>query len=257
MELAIVLLLFLLFVYLIYDEVAEKPLGILNDRGRLCDYFTQGSVYEDVSTALKRGVRLLELHVYSDEQDHPVVAKRPLMDGYDYAEDNVSFNSCCVDIANDAFPSKDPLIVSLVVHTTKNIVLDRMADTLKTTVRKFLVADKDDNLQTKPIDSFANKLLLVSGGAIQGTKLEELVNLSWSNSNVRRLTFQQAVHPRDEDELIQYNKNNITIVAPQPELKTPMANPERPKALGCQWVVTTDTQGPSGFLSRALNKNGR
>ena len=171
--------------------------------------------------------------------------------------DNISFDSCCVDIANDAFPSKDPLILSLVVHTTKNIVLDRMADTLKTTVRKHLLADKDDSLQTNPIDSFADKLLIVSGGPIQGTKFEDLVNMSWSNSNLRRLTFHQAVHPRDEDELIQYNKDSVTMVAPQPEVKTPLANPQRPKALGCQWLVTTEPQGPSGFLSRALNKNGR
>lgn len=253
MELAIVLLLIFLFVYLVYDEIADKPILLGGTRGRLCDYYAQGSVFEDVSTAVKRGVRLVELHIYSDEQDHPVVAKRPLMDGYDYAEDNVSFDSCCVDIVNDAFPSKDPMILSLVVHTTKNIVLDRIAETLLTTVRKHLVPEKD--IQTRPIDSFANKLLLVSGGSIQGTKLEDLINLSWSNSNVRRLTFQQALHPRDEDELIQFNHDNITIVAPQPELKTPLANPERPKALGCQWILTP--HGVSGFLSRALNKNGR
>lgn len=255
MELAIVLLLIFLFVYLLYDEIAESPMSVSlgAPRGRLCDYYAQGSVYEDVSTAVKRGVRLVELHVYSDEQDHPVVAKSALADGYDYAEDNVSFDSCCVDILNDAFPSKDPMIVSLVVHTTKNIVLDRMADTLLTTVRKHLVSDKD--IQTKPIGSFADKLILVSGGPIQGTKLEDLINISWSNSTLRRLTFQQALHPRDEDELIQFNHDNITIVAPQPELKTPLANPERPKALGCQWVISP--QGIPGFLSRALNKNGR
>jgi hypothetical protein len=249
MKLVVALLLFTLLAYLVYSEVSGEVPSVLS-RGRLCDHITVGSVYEDVSTALKRGVRLLELHVYSDEQDHPVVAKKPLMDGYDYAEDNVSFNSCCVDIANDGFPSTDPLILSLVVHTTKSITMDRMAETLLTTVRKHLTSEKE---QTKPIDEFANKLVIVSGGAIHGTKLEELVNFSWSNSNVRRLTFQQAVHPRDEDELMHFNVDNLSIVAPPSEMKI-HANPDRPKALGCQWIVTT--QGAPGFLSRALNKNG-
>lgn len=249
MELVVALLLFSVLAYLIYSEVSGKTPTMLS-RGRLCDHIAIGSVYEDVSTALKRGVRLLELHVYSDEQDHPVVAKKPLTAGYDYAEDNVSFDSCCVDIANDGFPSNDPLILSLVLHTDKSIVMDRMTETLMTTVRKHLTDEKD---QTKPIDSFANKLVIVSGGAIHGTKLEKLVNFSWSDSNVRRLSFAQAVHPRDEAELIQFNIDNLSIVAPPSEMKI-HANPNRPQALGCQWIVTS--HGTPGFLSRALNKNG-
>lgn len=249
MKLVVALLLFALLAYLIYTEVSGEAPALMS-RGRLCDHIAIGSVYEDVSSALKRGVRLLELHVYSDEQDHPVVAKKPLTAGYDYAEDNVSFNSCCVDIANDAFPSNDPLILSLVVHTDKSIAMDRMAETLLTTVRKHLTDEKD---QTKPLDSFANKLVIVSGGAIHGTKLESLVNFSWSDSNVRRLSFTQAVHPRDEEELMQFNVDNLSIVAPPSEMKV-HANPNRPQALGCQWIVTT--QGTPGFLSRALNKNG-
>lgn len=238
MELWLVLGILALLSYLVYREVDEIPL-LLTERGRLCDFFADGVVYEDVSVALQRGVRLIELHVYADEQDHPVVATKP--SGHDFAEENVSFNSCCVALANDAFPSKDPMIVSLMMHTSKNIVMDRMAETLQTTVRKHLVADKD--IVTKPVDSFANKLILVSGGDVHGSKLDSLINLSWSNSNVRRLTFQQAVFSRDEDELIAYNKNNITLVASEPEFKGVFANSEKPKALGCQWRF--------GILSRA------
>lgn len=245
MELLFVIGILILLSYLVYREVNGDEKVDLLSRGRLCDFIAEGSVYEDIPSALQRGVRLIELHVYSDEQDHPVVATKPV--GYDFAEENVSFNSCCVSLVNDAFPSKDPMIVSMVIHTDKSIVMDRMAETLQTTVRKHLVADKD--VQTKPIDSFANKLLLVSGGVVHGSKLEPLLNFSWSNSNVRRLTFQQAVHSRDEDELIQFNNDNITIVAPQPEFKGVFANPDKPKALGCQWIVTT--HGTPGFLSRA------
>ena len=246
MEIAIVLILFALLAYLLYDELNEGSTVPKTSRKRLCDYYVAGSVFEDIPTVLKRGTRLLELHVYSDEQDHPVVAKYHLNSGYNYAEDNLSFDECCVDIVNDAFPSKDPMILSLVVHTDKSIVMDRIAETLQTTVRKHMIPDKD--IQTRPLESFANKLIIVSGGAIQGTALEPLVNLSWSDSGVRRLTLQQALHPRDEPELMEFNRDRITVVAPEPELETIRANPDRPKAMGCQWNVYS--KGPGGFVEK-------
>lgn len=39
----------------------------------------------------------------------------------------------------------------------------------------------------EPLCNLKGKLLLISG-KVTGTKLEELVNLSWTSSNLRRLT---------------------------------------------------------------------
>jgi hypothetical protein len=245
MDILAVLGVFAVLSYLLYRDT-KTPLLAARE-GRLCDFVTEGSVYEDIPSALQRGVRLLEVHVYGDEQDHPVIATKPVVDGYDFAEENISFNSCCVSLVNDAFPSKDPMILSMVVHSTKRIVMDRMAEILQTTVRKHLIAAKD--FETEPIETFANKLILVSGGDVHGSSLEPLLNFSWSNGNLRRLTFQQAVFSRDEDELLQFNQDMLTMVAPQPEFKGVFANPDKPKALGCQWIVTR--HGTPGFLSRA------
>ena len=85
MEWLITIVLVLFIVYLLYDEtLGEAP--VLTPRKRLCDYYVAGSVYQDIPAALARGVRLLEVHVYSDEQDQPVVALKPQNDGYDYAQ---------------------------------------------------------------------------------------------------------------------------------------------------------------------------
>jgi len=226
--------------YLVYQEVKGSPV-LTGPRKRLCDYGAAGSVYEDIPSALKRGVRALEVHVYSDEQDKPVVATRPMNSGYDFAAENVTFEKVCVDIANDAFPSKDPLILSIVMHTDKSIVAERVVEHVRTTIHRRLIAGPVP--ATAPIDALADKVVIV---AARGSPLDSIVNMSWSDSNVRRLTYQQALHPRDPEELMRFNKDGITLVAQEPELKTINANPNQPLAFGCQWNFYL--QDPSGFF---------
>lgn len=237
-DILLILVLIGILGYLVYEEL---PVAL--PRKRLCDYFVDGSVFENIPMALARGTRLLEVHVYSDEQDHPVVAKKPLSDGYDYAEDNLTFEEVCIDIVNDAFPSKDPMILSIVPHTDKTIVLDRVCQHLNTITRRHLTPEKD--IHEMPVDMFANKLLIVSGGSIQGTQLEAMTNLNWNDTSLRRLTYGQAVHSRDEEELEKYVRDSIVLVAP--EEHTFLANPQKPKSIGCQW---TFGGGRTGFVAR-------
>ncbi len=235
MEWILVVLLTGFLLYLVFVDVPVVP------RERLCDYITYGSVYEDVSAACKRGVRLIELNVYSDEQDHPVVATDAS------ATRMVSFESCMVDLVNDAFPSKDPMILSLVPHTLKNVTLTEVADILESTVRKHMIPDKD--LATARIDDLANKLLLVTGGVIQGTRLETLANFNWTESTTRRLSYQQALSPRDPQELKKFTRDNIVVVGP--DVGTVNEHPRRPAlAFGCQWNVYG--LGTPGFTEKTF-----
>lgn len=246
MEWLLAVVLLLVIGYLLADEtLGDQP--VLVPRKRLCDYYAPGSVFEDIPTALARGVRLLEVHVYSDEQDHPVVALHPQNDGYDYAANNVTFEQVCVLLANDAFPSKDPFILSIVPHTDKTIVLNRVAEHLLTTVRRHLVTTPP-SLATVPLDSLRNKLILVSGGTVRGTDLEPLINLSWDESSLRRLTYLQATYSRDREELIRFNRNGITLVAPDAELRTVNEKWDTPMRFGCQWNLYDRTGG--GFREK-------
>lgn len=240
MEWLIALLLVGLLVYLIKDEVS--PTGSVLPRNRLCDYFVAGSVYEDIPSAIKSGKRLLEVHIYSDERDQPVVAKKPQNDGYDFADDNVSFEQVCIDIVNDAFPSKDPFILSIVPHTQKTVTINHIAEHLKTTVRKHLIAQKD--LQQVPIDALANKLIVVSGN-IAGTALEPLVNMTWDESGLRRLSVLQATSPRDPQELKDFNKDFITMIVPDGDIKI---SSKVEHVFGSQWNFYS--AGPGGFVEK-------
>ena len=232
-------------VYLLYDTWTQKH-PVLPRTGRLCDYIAAGAVFEDHREAIRRGIRLLEVHIYSDERDQPVVATSPQTGGSNVAVDNVSFESVCVDIANDAFPSKDPFILSMVLHTDRTVTIDKVAEHLLTIPRKFL--SPDTNVRTAPLDRLANTLLLVSGGTVNGTVLESLLNLNWNDADVRRLTYQQAISPRDPTELKQFTRDGIVLVAPEPRFKTIVGNPSAPLAFGCQWNLFLS--GPPGFVAK-------
>lgn len=233
--------------YLLMDTFGTKPMAVVG-RKRLCDYYAQGSVFEDISDALGRGIRLVELHVYADEQDEPVVARKPLQGGYDYALDNYAFEQACITIANKAFPSKDPLVLSIVPHTTKVTTLNRIGYHLRHTVHKHFVEDKD--VATAPIDDVANKIVIVSGGNIAGTDLGELVNLNWDGGSIRRLGYSQAVFPRDQPELVAFNRSAITLVAPDPAFAKLTVNPETTRLYGCQWNLFPNPGAPTGFVEK-------
>lgn len=253
MEWLLALVLLGVIVWLMTDDALGEPMTVVA-RKRLCDYFASGGVYEPLADVLHRGSRLYEVHVYSDEQDQPVVSKHAQNDGYDYAADNTSFEQVCVDIANDAFPSKDPFILSIVLHSEKSIVGNRVAQHLKETVRKFLI-QTDRDLSQAPIDALANKLILVSGGNAKGTELEPMVNLFWTEQNLRRLTWHEAAHPRDEGELLGFNKDHLSLVAPHPELRVVQSHPSQPKVFGCQWNLLDRSGG--GFVEKPPASRGK
>lgn len=208
----------------------------------LADYYVQGSTFEDLSGALAKGYRLIELHVYSDAQDEPVVA---LQYNYDQTAHR-SFVSCCEVIVNEAFPSSDPLILSIVSHTDKSFTLNRVAQHLRTTVRKHFV---EGSVEEKPLDSLANKLILVSGNEVRGTELEPLINLSWNDSHLRRLTYQQAAYPREPEELRSFTKSNIVLVAPD-QAFSKFKVMDDVHAYGCQWNLCPGGSLGAGFIPR-------
>lgn len=253
MEWLLALVLLVLIAWLITDEQLGLPTEIVV-RKRLCDYYAPGGVYEPIGDVLGRGSRLYEVHVYSDEQDQPVVSNHAQSDGPDHASDNTTFESVCVDLVNDAFPSKDPFVLSIVLHSEKTIIANRVAEHLKTTVRRHLFQTTKD-ISRAPLDAFANKLIVVSGGNARGTDLEPLINLFWTDQGLRRLSWHEAAHPRDEPELIGFNKNNLTLVAPHSDLRMKNAHPSRPKVLGCQWNLFDRSGG--GFMEKPEPLRGK
>lgn len=244
------------------DVIRAAPLGcpVPGDL-KLCDYYVASSGYsvfpantvsdyvsDDIlPLVVKSGARLIELDVYSDEQDQPVVGLKNQKVGYDYSYNSIPLQACCVAIANTAFnPAEtslatDPFLLSIVFHTEKTVTLNATAEILKETLRKYMLPPEYSyqrrDLAVEPVCNLKEKLILVSGGNFQGTLLEELVNLSWTTSNLRRLTYMQASQPYDHDELIDFNRQKITMVVPDATSSLKNTNPEILFAYGCQWSL--------------------
>lgn len=247
-----------------YGKVTRPtPLGISSsDKTSLCDYYMASSAYSvfpgntpydyisdtTITLAIKAGARLVEVDVYAGDNDVPVVGLKNETVGYDYAKNSVLFESCCVAVANTAFNgvetplSSDPFVFSIVFHTDKRNVIDACGTILKNTCQRYMLGPSyafkgqgNKNLALEPMTVVAGKLIIVSGGNINGTEFEELVNLSWNTSNLRRLTYLQASQPYDEDELIEANRTHITMVVPDanPDLRN--NNPTILFSYGCQW----------------------
>lgn len=217
---------------------SEQP--VYKDRSKtLVDYYVQGGTLED---ALASGYRLVEVHVYSDGQDEPVVSLKQPYDGATAR----TFESCCTSILQKAFPNDDPLILSIVLHTEKSFTANRVAYHLKTTLRHQLF---NGSIEDKPLESLANKLIIVSGNEARGTNLEPMVNLSWNDSHLRRLSYQQAAHPREEDELRSFTHSHIALVAPDQAFSR-FKVMDDVYAFGCQWNLCPTPLGRPGFISR-------
>jgi len=193
--------------YTVWREATDKDGEEKGDRKRLCDYYATGGVFENAKIVVESGRRLLEVHLYADENGKPIVAKNPLNLGYDYAYDYWTFDSVCVDLIQAWQSTDDPFILSIVPHSTNTVTLNLAAECLKTTVHRHLVAGVTVDT---PLDELKNRLIVVSDN-VQGSELGLLVNLSWGDSTVRRLLYAQAMHPRDQAELVAYNRNAADI----------------------------------------------
>jgi len=228
---------------------------------RLCDYYMASSAYSlfpgskiydyitdsVIPPLMKSGPRLVELDIYSDDAGNPVVGLKNQALGTDYAYNTVSFEACCVALANNAFNSvscpvaSDPFVLSLVFHTEKTTVLNACAQILKDTCHAFLLDSsysyQRKNLAVEPVCNLQSKLIIVSGPETKGTLMEELVNLSWGTSHLRRLTYKQASQTQDSDELINNNRNNITMVVPDIGADLVNVNPQILLTYGCQWTL--------------------
>ena len=219
--------------FLISREVgAEFPTPENTQRKRIADYYVAGTT--NVEEAMSSGKRLLELHIGSDMQDRPVIlpSEQP-------------FEPVCVTLLNKAFGNKDPFILSLVFRTDTTVTLNAVAKSLRETVHRHLVPPTPD-LADVPLDSLANKLIIVSGPETRGSDLESLVTLSWGDSGLRRLDYARALHPREPEELRQFAAHHLVLVVTD-KSKNVYAGDNEIIASGCQWNLAGTG---SGFIER-------
>lgn len=233
--------------------------GILSQT-KVCDYYMAGScrsvfpsntVYDYVSTdaltkVLATGARWLELDVY-DEGGSPVVAYAKPTTGFRLSYNYVALADCLHTIAAGAWSSRvvpnssDPMFLSLNIHSDQATFINQVAVALKDVLRPWMLdmtySHQAKNIAQEAVCSLKGKLVIVSGGNHRGTDMDELVNISWTGPYLRRLTLTQAEEVHDTQELIDFNRKNLTMVVPDINGSLVNSKPDAVWAFGCQAVL--------------------
>ena len=200
---------------------------------------------------IRQGVRCLDFEVYSVDGD-PAVAVSSLS-SYDFKQ---SFNSIPMlevlkIIQQYAFSGgtcpnpEDPLIIHLRIKTVHKDTIGLIAKAILATVHDRLL-DKEysyeyqgNNLGTVPMEKLMGRVIIAvdkSNNRFESTPLDEYVNICSNAMFMRALRNYNVKYTPDMDELITYNKKQMTLT--MPDLGPTDAN--SPASLhmkyGCQFV---------------------
>ncbi|MBF94302.1 MAG: hypothetical protein CMH58_03975 [Myxococcales bacterium] len=207
---------------------------------------------EALKTCIRQGVRCLDFQIYSLD-NQPVIAVSADTDySVKGSYNSIPFSQAMSTIANYAFSGStcpcpgDPLILHFRIMTNNMPILDKMAQDLKITLsrrllgRAFSYENNGENIGSVPLKDLNGKVVIVvdkSKANPSDTDLDEYVNLTSNSIFMRTLRYQDVKFTPDMQELIEYNKKNITMCIP--DLGQHPRNPSPLLAMkyGCQFVA--------------------
>ena len=205
-----------------------------------------------LENCIKAGVRCLDFAVYSVD-NRPVIAVS-LLDDYHTKEsyNSVPFGEAMQVIAANAFSSGattcagDPLLIHLRIMSKNEKIYTEMTKDIYSTLQPFLLGKKysyenhGENLGKTNIKELKGKVVIIVDKAnpiFSKTPLNEYVNLTSNSVFMRALQYHDVKFTHNMDELIEFNKKNMTICLP--DLTSATKNPSASVAMayGCQMVA--------------------
>lgn len=200
---------------------------------------------------IRQGVRCLDMEIYSINGD-PVVAVSSLND-YNFKQ---SFNSIpLLDVMkvinNYAFSGgtcpnpNDPLMIHIRLKTDRTETIAAISDAILKTVHNRLLGKEysyeyqGNNLGAVEMKDLMGKVIIAvdkNNKKFLSTSLDEYVNICSNSMFMRALRSHAVKYAPDMNELIEYNKKNMTLT--MPDLSTSDKN--SPASLhmkyGCQMI---------------------
>ena len=205
-----------------------------------------------LKNCIKQGCRCLDFEVYS-VNNKPVIATSSV-DDYSIKEtyNSVPFASAMQTINDYAFSggtcpnSGDPVIIHLRIMSKNKTVYKDMADDLEKTLSSRLLGPKysfenhGKNIGALPLKTFMGKVIIIadkSNPLFEDTPLDEYVNIASNSIFMRNLRYSNGIKfAPDMDEVVEYNKKNMSICLPDIGPSDTNANPSLPMKFGCQMV---------------------
>jgi hypothetical protein len=205
-----------------------------------------------LKNCIKQGARCLDFEIYS-VNNLPVIA---VSAKYDFnvkeSYNSVSFADAMSIISSYAFSgntcpnSSDPLILHFRIMTNIVSIHDQMANILYNTLedrllgKGFSYESDGKNLGSYgPISNLMGKVIIIvdkSNPLFTSTALNEYVNIASNSPFIRNLRFTDVKFCPDANELIYYNKQNMTICLPDMAASSKNFSPAVAQSYGCQMI---------------------
>ena len=178
-----------------------------------------------VKSLLKQGVRGLDCEVYNVGGE-PVISTSLVDSNYVKETFNtIPFSDFITTVVNYGFSSgtapnyQDPILLHLRIRTSNDAVLNKMAATFKENQNSFLndeysFENYGRNLGDTPLLDLRNKIVLIvqkNADVMNNKNIMEFVNMTSGNVFMRALTTTEIIQSTDFDELVTFNKRNMTI----------------------------------------------
>ena len=205
-----------------------------------------------LKTCLRQGVRCLDFQIYSVDNKPAIAVSSDTEFNIKGSYNSIPFSTVMKVISNYAFSGTtcpcpdDPLILHFRIMTKNMSILDKMADDISMILnrrvlgKEFSYENGGKNIGSIPIKSLKNKIVIIVDKSLANpskTKLDEYVNLASNSMFMRCLRYRDVKFTPDMQELIDYNKKNMTLCLP--DLEDKVNNPSSSLAMkyGCQFVA--------------------
>jgi hypothetical protein len=205
-----------------------------------------------LENCIKQGARCLDFEIYS-YNNLPVIAASSV-NNFDIKEtyNYVLFSDAMKRIGNLGFSdgyapnAKDPLILHFRIMSNHKDIYDKMAYDLNDHLAQYLLDNNHSyenhgkNLGAISLKDLMGKIIIIvdkSNPLFEDTKLDEFVNQSSNSIFMRMLRYNHAKYTPDMQDLIKFNKQNMTIVLP--DLNDNDTNPSSAIVMnyGCQFIA--------------------
>ena len=214
---------------------------IMKGNFKLCDFYVASSYksylpynqYWDYSSidaiekVIRAGARYIELDVFPSGfclNSEPVVFNGEEAGLYNYTT-RLNFEKCIKRISEWAFNSQlsnntDPFFLCLNIYCDSNKrLLQKISRVIHKNFDNRLLGPKynwrKSNLALTPIKELQSKMVIISNSNWEGSSMEEYVNFSPDMPFFRSMGHKQIASNLDQNELTDFNRQNLTRVIPQ------------------------------------------
>lgn len=205
-----------------------------------------------LKNAIKQGARCLDFEIYS-LNNKPVIAVSSVNDFYTKGTYNsVNFEEAISIISTYAFSNgtcpnpSDPLLLNFRIMSNNKEIYDNMAKILQQKLQSRMLGKKysyefdGKNIASEPVKNFIGKVIIIvdrKNPVYEQTPLDEYVNIASNSAFLRSYTFSQIKNIQDFNELIEFNKQKMTIVTPDKTSNSKNIAPTLAMTYGCQLVA--------------------